>query len=263
MRALYAFVFVALVAGCSTSRPAPEADAPSTPPASAAGPTTSQPEQTDRLAALEALYWQRVEERRGGTEADVAFMQGMIGHHAQALIMADMAARNGAGPAVRRLAARIDNAQKDEILSMQTWLRDRGHPYPEVHIEGTRLMLHMTAPEPSGSDARMNHQGMDHSGMDHSQMDHGAMSHDHSQMPGMLTQAQLDELDAARGTDFDRLFLAYMIGHHSGAVVMVEDLFAQDGAAQDDGSFKLASDIQVDQRTEIARMQRMLDDLAD
>ena len=93
-------------------------------------------------------------------------------------------------------------------------------------------------------------------------MGHGA-GHDHSNMPGMLTDAQLAELDAARGAEFDRLFLAYMIGHHEGAVIMVDDLFAQDGAAQDDDSFKLASDIQVDQRTEIARMQLMLDRLSD
>ncbi|MEM6328381.1 MAG: DUF305 domain-containing protein, partial [Bacteroidota bacterium] len=91
----------------------------------------------------------------------------------------------------------------------------------------------------------------------------GAMAHDHSGMPGMLTDAQLREMDAARGVEFDRLFLAYMIQHHQGAVTMVDDLFAQDGAAQDDASFKLASDINVDQQTEIARMQRMLDAITD
>ena len=101
--------------------------------------------------------------------------------------------------------------------------------------------------------------------MDHGQMDHGqhggGMAHDHSSMPGMLTQAQLDELDAARGAKFDRLFLTYMIGHHAGAVTMVDDLFASDGAAQGGNTFKVASDIQVDQRTEIARMQLMLDQM--
>ena len=186
-------------------------------------------------------------------------MTGMIGHHAQALIMSEMAERNGAGPAVRRLAARIDNAQRDEIETMQRWLRDRGQPVPEVHIEGTRLMLHMT-----GGDAEP--AAMDHGQIDHGQMDHGqhggaGTAHDHSSMPGMLTQAQLDELDAARGAEFDRLFLTYMIGHHAGAVTMVDDLFASDGAAQGGNTFKVASDIQVDQRTEIARMQLMLDQM--
>ena len=81
-------------------------------------------------------------------------------------------------------------------------------------------------------------------------------------MPGMLTPEQLEELAAARGSDFDRLFLEYMIQHHKGAVSMVRDLFATDGAAQDDFVFKLASDIHVDQATEIARMELMLEALA-
>ena len=233
--------------------------------AALAAPAVAQTE-TPSADDLEALYWarQRAAQERF-TVADVAFMTGMIGHHAQALIMADMAKRNGAGPAVRRLAARIDNAQRDEIESMQRWLRDRGQPVPEVHIEGTRLMLHVAEGEAArgGMDhGQMTHEGMNHGQMDHGRMDHsqhGGMAHDHASMPGMLTQAQLDELDAARGPTFDRLFLAYMIGHHSGAVVMVDDLFASDGAAQGGNTFKLASDIQVDQRTEIARMQGMLD----
>jgi uncharacterized protein (DUF305 family) len=121
---------------------------------------------------------------------------------------------------------------------MQRWLRDRGEPVPEVHIDGLELMIHT----PGGH------------------MDHGSMDHHHD-MPGMLTDAQLEELAGARGAMFDRLFLSYMIGHHQGAVIMVRDLFAQDGAGQGDAIFKLASDINVDQRTEIARMQLMLEDL--
>ena len=80
-------------------------------------------------------------------------------------------------------------------------------------------------------------------------------------MPGMLTPKQMRELGAARGADFDRLFLTYMIQHHQGAVTMVHDLFGTDGAARDALVFKIASDIQVDQRTEIARMRSMLDAL--
>ena len=77
-------------------------------------------------------------------------------------------------------------------------------------------------------------------------------------MPGMLTDEQMRQLDAARGNDFDRLFLTYMIQHHTGATKMVKDLFDTYGAAQDDLVFKFASDVNVDQTTEIARMQRML-----
>ena len=75
----------------------------------------------------------------------------------------------------------------------------------------------------------------------------------------MLAPDQMRALDDARGGEFDRLFLTYMIQHHRGAVTMVHGLFGTDGAAQGDALFKLASDIQVDQTTEIARMERMLE----
>jgi uncharacterized protein (DUF305 family) len=208
------------VAGCSGA-----AVRESRPAASAPAPTAA--------GRLEALYRARIDSSRTRfTEADVAFMAGMIGHHAQALVMAAMAPTHGANPEVRRLAARIDNAQRDEIATMQRWLRDRGQAAPEVHVMGTTLMVH------------------------------GAGGHaDHAGMPGMLTADQLRALDEARGGAFDRLFLSGMIRHHGGAVVMVDTLFATDGAAQDEEAFKLATDVQVDQRTEIARMQRMLDAL--
>ena len=204
-------------------------------------------------------------------------MVGMIGHHAQALVMTQFAEPNGASPAVRTLAARITNAQRDEIETMQRWLRDRDEAVPSVRIEGTLLTIGVEDEHAGMDHGAMDHSGMDHgtadpptgsaSGTDHGAMGHGAMGHgamhDHLSMPGMLSQAQLDELAAAEGAAFDRLFLAYMIQHHGGAVVMVEDLFATDGAGQDEQAFKFASDVQVDQRTEIARMQQMLDALTD
>lgn len=203
--------------GCATSGPAQQ---------------THQAQAGRSVEELEALYQARVDsERARHTDADADFMTGMIAHHAQALVMAAMAPLNDAGSQVRVLAARIDNAQRDEIRWMQQWLRDRGRPVPEVHIEGTHLMIH------------------------------GAGDHPHHHMPGMLTDAQIEELKAARGEEFDRLFLRFMIQHHAGAVQMVDELFATDGAAQEGDTFKVASDIQVDQRTEIARMQSMLDDL--
>jgi uncharacterized protein (DUF305 family) len=183
-------------------------------------------------AELEALYRARTDSARTRfTAADVDFMTGMIAHHAQALVMADLAPSHGANPAVRTLCARILNAQRDEIALMQKWLRDRHQPVPEVHIQGLDLMLH------------------------------GVAEH-HMHMPGMLSRSQLEELDRARGPEFDRLFLTYMIQHHRGAVTMVHDLFGTDGAAQGDLAFKLASDIQVDQTTEIARMELMLETMS-
>ncbi len=232
-------------------------------------------------ADLESLYWERRSAARADfTPADVDFMTGMIGHHAQALVMSRLAPTHGASPAVQRLAARIVNAQNDEIESMQRWLRQRGQPVPVPRVEGLMLTVTMEAPDEADAaeggmgHGAMNHgaeidrqpEGMGHSAMGHSAMGHSAMDHggmDHSGMPGMLSQAQLEELDAARGADFDRLFLRYMIQHHGGAITMVDTLFASDGAAQDDDAFKLASDINADQVTEIERMELMLRQVPD
>jgi uncharacterized protein (DUF305 family) len=162
------------------------------------------------------------------TAADVQFMSHMIGHHAQALVMAGWAPSHGANPEVLRLADRIINAQNDEITIMQQWLRDRRQPVPEARPGPMKMMMMMN-------------------GMEHEML-----------MPGMLTDAQMKELDQARGKEFDRLFLRDMIQHHRGAVSMVNDLFATNGAAQDETVFKFANDVQVDQSTEIARMEKML-----
>jgi uncharacterized protein (DUF305 family) len=77
-------------------------------------------------------------------------------------------------------------------------------------------------------------------------------------MPGMLTDDQLKELDAARGSQFDRLFLQAMINHHLGAISMVEDLEKIDGARQDETVFRFSQDVFADQTTEIERMEKML-----
>ncbi|HEY6947343.1 MAG TPA: DUF305 domain-containing protein [Gemmatimonadales bacterium] len=164
------------------------------------------------------------------TTADIRFMSGMIGHHAQAIVMAGWAPTHGASASVRTLCERIINAQRDEIATMQQWLRDRGQPVPQADTTA----MAMTMP-------RGEHEML---------------------MPGMLTDAQLRQLDQARGPEFDRLFLRFMIQHHRGAVSMVQQLLGSYGAAQDEMVFKLASDINVDQTTEIARMERMLAALA-
>lgn len=220
--------------------------------AGTSAPEPQTPEGTTQAEAaeLEALFRARRAEALADVHpGDVDFVTGMIGHHAQALTMSGYAPQAGASASIQTLAARIINAQKDEITNMQRWLADRDLPVPQVAEDGT-------VTPPGGDEA------MDHAGMGHGAMDHGAMAGmDHEGMPGMLTSEQLDELSRARGSDFDRLFLTYMIQHHQGAVTMVHDLFAQDGAAQDEAIFKLASDIQVDQVTEINRMQLMLDQM--
>jgi uncharacterized protein (DUF305 family) len=177
----------------------------------------------DSLAELDALFHARLADARARfTEADVRFMSDMIAHHAQALEMAELAVPRGASPAVRTLAARIRSGQQDEIALMQGWLRERGQPVPDAHA------------------------GAGHHG------------HHHETMPGMLTPAQMAELGRASGAEFDRLFLICMIEHHRGAVAMVDTLLASDGAAHDPVVFRLAADVQADQKAEIARMQRML-----
>jgi uncharacterized protein (DUF305 family) len=182
-------------------------------------------------AELEALYRARTDSALTRfTEADVRFMTGMILHHTQALVMSALAPTRGASPAVQTLTARTINAQEDEIATMRSWLEARSQPVPEIRISGTSLTVEGAPP------------GM---GM----------------MPGMLSVVQMRELGNSRGSDFDRLFLTYMIQHHGGAVTMVHELFATDGAALGDTVFKVASDIQVDQTTEIDRMERMLEAL--
>jgi uncharacterized protein (DUF305 family) len=167
--------------------------------------------------------------RRPYTKADIEFMSGMIAHHAQAVKMAGWAKSHGASSSLQIFCGRIAMGQTAEIGLMQQWLRERNQTVPE--------------PDPRGMTMAM--PGM--AGMDHIVL-----------MPGMLTEAQMKDLDAARGRDFDRLFLTFMIQHHNGAVSMVKDLFGTYGAAQDETVFKFASDVNVDQTTEIARMERML-----
>src|SRR2546430_11443328 len=133
------------------------------------------------------------------TPADVHFLAGMIGHHAQAIKMAGWAPSHDAGPSVRVLCERIVVAQTDEIAFAQRWLREHGEYVPPADPRGHIM------------------QGMDQPML----------------MPGMLTPEQMAQLDAGRGPEFDRLFLTFMIQHHQGAITMVQQLLAVPGAAQD------------------------------
>src|SRR5918993_255699 len=160
-------------------------------------------------------------------QADVAFMQGMIPHHAQALVMSRMAKTHGAREDVRILCERIIVAQSDEITFMRNWLRDRGQVVPAADATHHKHMMN---------------------GVAHDML-----------MPGMLTPEELAALEKARGPEWDRLFLSGMIKHHEGALTMVDELFEAYGALQDDEMFKFASDIHADQTTEIDFMQKMLD----
>ena len=153
------------------------------------------------------------------TEADVKFMQGMIGHHEQAVEMVALMPDRTERPEMKMLGRRIDESQTDEIKMMAHWLQARGQTLPDPHAH------HM----------------------------HGA-----TLMPGMLTEEQMAQLTAAKGAEFDRLFLQFMIQHHQGAITMVKELLAAPGAGQDDDVFRFVADVNVDQTTEIDRMRSML-----
>lgn len=156
-------------------------------------------------------------EEPGHTEADVAFMQMMILHHDQAITMTEWVDDRTQDRDIRLLAERMRISQEDELDFMAGWLQERGTPLRGDHA--------------------------DHGG--------GMM------MPGMLTEEQLDRLEDADGEEFERLFLEYMIQHHSGALEMVADLWASDGG-QEPAIGQFARHVEGDQGIEIARMQEML-----
>ena len=164
--------------------------------------------------------------------ADVAFMQGMIQHHYQAVQMAALVKDRTNNPKMLDVAKRIDASQADEIRFMQDWLRDRGQ----------------TVPDPAA---------------------HAAMGHDmgaiqgHAMMAGMATPQQMAELASLKGPAFDKKFLELMIAHHDGALTMVEDLLDQPGSAYDPVLYEFTSDVTNEQKSEIERMTALFTQLSD
>jgi uncharacterized protein (DUF305 family) len=153
------------------------------------------------------------------TKADVEFMQGMIAHHAQAIVMSRMAASHGANPQVLKLSTKIDQSQVPEIRIMQVWLESNNQFAPDTSSWHT------------------------------------------VRMSGMLTDAQLSELDAAKGVAFDRAYLRMMIQHHAGALQMVSDLFNTPNAGQEVNINVIANDVATSQTTEIGIMERLYKEL--
>lgn len=216
-----------------------------------------QPSRT--LTAISA-----VTEVRPPSQADVRFMQDMIMHHGQAVEMTELLKTRSKNADVRELGSKIDVSQTDEMRYMKQWLADRGVPLDNM----------------SG----MTHAAMDHSsmaGMDHSHMagmDHATMSEsmgprtagtaaagssaadpmDVAMMPGMLTPRQMQALRDSTGDKFDYLFLTGMMQHHSGALLMVKQLFSNPGAGQDPVLFDFANDVDNTQQAEIDIMKSIL-----
>ncbi len=197
-----------VLSACQSAAPASQTAAPPIVQPGAPG----QPSQT--IDAVRAVDLSKV----GVTSADVEFMQGMIGHHAQAVEMVDLLKTRASRPEMRALGQRIELSQVDEIAMMQEWLTGHGQAAPEQHAH------------------------------------HG----EHAMMPGMLMPEQMARLAAARGPEFDRLFLEGMIAHHQGAITMVDELMKQPGAAQESAIYSFVSDVVADQSAEIERMIAML-----
>jgi uncharacterized protein (DUF305 family) len=202
-----------VAAACSTASRPTRAEPPQAPQILQPG---APGQDTRTVNAAQATDLSKV----GFTDADVKFMQGMIGHHSQAVEMVQLLMSRTASEDMKKLGLRIQVSQEDEIKMMQEWLQRRGQALPDPHAH---------------------HKGM--------------------LMPGMLTQPEMDRLAAAKGVEFDRLFLEGMIKHHGGALTMVQELFASPGAAQDSEIFAFASDVDADQRMEIDRMGAMLNAL--
>ncbi len=196
-----------LVAGCS---PDDDDAAESTAPVVQLG----GPGETNRVLTSDEIAGLSVP---GYTDADVAFVHGMIAHHEQALAMTAMVEDRADRDDLPLFAERIDVSQHDEIAQLEAWLEQRGE-------KG------------------------EHAG-------HGEL------MPGMLTDDELAQLEAASGRRFDRLFLQYMIRHHEGAVMMVEQLLTEGQGGQESQLFQLAQHVEIDQQVEIARMKQLLVEL--
>jgi uncharacterized protein (DUF305 family) len=206
------FLTSALVVSCRTAQPAQTTAADPRPPIVQPGAPgeASHVITPDKAVDLSHVQY---------TGADIKFMQGMIGHHAQAIEMVELLKTHSASDDMKKLGLRIELSQDDEIKMMQRWLQVRGQQVPD------RNAMHM----------------------------HGA-----TLMPGMLSPDEMTQLGRAHGPEFDRLFLEGMIKHHGGALTMVEELLGTPGAAQESEVFAFVSDVEADQRMEIDRMGAML-----
>lgn len=185
------------------------------------GPSVIAPgkpgEAAKKLTAEEAA---KAKDDDSPNAADFSYVRMMIQHHRQALVMTALAPDRAKSSKVKRLAERISAGQKPEIEAMKGWLQTNG-----------------------GTDGGTEGGTAGHEG-----------GHDHGSMPGMATQKQLDQLRAASGAEFDKLFLKLMITHHSGAISMATDVLAQGNNVKVE---EMADDVIAQQSAEIRRMQQL------
>jgi uncharacterized protein (DUF305 family) len=218
-RAVAVAASVALLFGCATGDDAPDPEA--SPPRIIQPGAPGEPNRELTQEELEEIE----AELQRYTDADVAFMQGMIAHHVQALRMTRLVPSRTSREDVPLFAERMDLSQEDEIALMRRWLEERDEEVPSL------LAAH----------------------------EHGddEVAHDGELMPGMLTEEELAELEVADGEEFDRLFLEAMVRHHLGALQMVDDLYAAEGGMEPEIS-RFAQHVYADQGIELSRMYDML-----
>ncbi|WJY19779.1 DUF305 domain-containing protein [Alteriqipengyuania flavescens] len=161
-------------------------------------------------------------------EADGHFLQAMIPHHRQAVVLSELVDGRTSNDDVITIANRILAGQADEIAFMNTWLADRGFAVPAA--SGPHAMHAM----------------------------HGGFA-----MEGMASAEDIARLASLNGTEFDRLFLQLMTAHHRGAITMVDELFSTPGAAYDPQLYSFTSDVKNDQSSEIERMNVLLAGLSE
>ncbi|MBX9389696.1 DUF305 domain-containing protein [Streptomonospora nanhaiensis] len=172
-------------------------------------------------------------------EADVEYILKMIEHHGQALVMTDLAEDRMANDDLAKIADRIAAAQGPEVEAMEAWM--------EENVYGP-------------AEENPNHQGFCANGPDSGGGHHGGggecpVNLDHSDMPGMASEAQLDELRAAEGEEFDELFVELMTAHHEGAIEMAEEATME---GKDPTVLKMANDVIAEQRADIERMEEVM-----
>lgn len=207
---LVAALSAVVLAGCSNSAT----------PAAPGAATTTAPAATEAAAAH--------------NDADVAFVQGMIPHHAQAVQMSQLAEQRATNPQVKQLATQIDQAQGPEIQQMQAMLQSWGLPAQPTAAADTSGMNHSNTSAMPGTDGMPGMSGG---------------------MPGMMSDQQMQQLGAATGPEFDRMFLQMMIQHHTGAIQMSQTEL-RDG--QNPDAKALAQQIIAAQQAEITQMQALL-----
>ena len=164
------------------------------------------------------------------TEADTTFMQGMIHHHNQALLMVAMIPTHTKTPELIAMGQKIQLSQSGEMQAMKDWLVARKQNPPVIMPDGSAKM------EMPGMAGHMMEMGP---------------------MPGMLTAAEMKALDAARGATFDELFLTGMIKHHKGALGMVAEI-REAGGGKETNIGDFLNQVDNDQRMEIVRMYGLL-----